>query len=95
MCLAVPGKVTKITHDDASMRTGIVAFGGIHKDVCLAFLPGVRVGDYVIVHAGFAISRIDEEEAVATLALLEEMGGIGELTGENTAPRGKDGDAIR
>jgi len=95
MCLAVPGKVTKLTHDNAGMQTGIVQFGGIHKDVCLAFLPDVRVGDYVIVHAGFAIGRVDEAEAVATFALLEAMGELAQLTGEDADSPGAGGDAIR
>lgn len=72
MCLAVPGKVLEI--DDAvEPRMGRVSFGGIQKRVCLEWVPEVRIGDYVIVHVGFAISKMDEREAMKTLELLEEM----------------------
>ena len=73
MCLAIPGKVIEID-DQAPMRMSRVDFGGITQDVSLAYLPDVRVDDYVIVHAGFAISQLDEEEAYETLRLLEEIG---------------------
>ena len=63
MCLAIPGKITSISGDDPLMRTGKVDFGGILKEVSLAFVPEANVGDYVIVHVGFALSRVDEEEA--------------------------------
>jgi hydrogenase expression/formation protein HypC len=75
MCLAIPGKVTKI--DSANMmRMSKVDFGGITREISLAYLPGVQVGDYVIVHAGFAISQLDEEEAQETLRLLAELGAV-------------------
>ena len=73
MCLAIPGKVVETTGQDM-MRMSRVDFGGITRDVSLAYLPEVGVGDYVIVHAGFAISQLDEEEAQETLRLLEEIG---------------------
>ena len=73
MCLGIPGKVTQIYESDG-LKMGKVDFGGITRDVCLAYLPDVDVGDYVIVHAGFAISQLDEEEAHETLRLLEEIG---------------------
>ena len=73
MCLAIPGRVIEID-DQAAMRMSRVDFGGITQDVSLAYLPDVRVDDYVIVHAGFAISQLDEEEAHETLRLLEEIG---------------------
>jgi len=79
MCLAIPGKVLSI---DSSVQPtmGKVSFGGIEKQVCLEWLPEVRVGDYVIVHVGFAISKMDEKEALETLKLFEEMdGGFDEL----------------
>jgi hydrogenase expression/formation protein HypC len=80
MCLAVPGKVLSTT--DGILRTGRVAFGGIVKEVCLAYVPEAEVGDYVIVHVGFAISRMDEAEAARTLAYLTEMGELAEIAGE-------------
>jgi hydrogenase expression/formation protein HypC len=73
MCLAIPGKVVEINSADM-MRLSRVDFGGITRDVSLAYLPEAQVGDYVIVHAGFAISQLDEEEAHETLRLLEEIG---------------------
>ena len=75
MCLAVPGKVAEIISQDM-MRMSKVDFGGITRDISLAYLPDVQVGDYVIVHAGFAISQLDEEEAHETLRLLAELGAI-------------------
>ncbi len=73
MCLGIPGKVTEI-RDEAGLAMGKVDFGGVRKDACLAYLPEVELGDYVIVHVGFAISRVDEEEALKTLEILGEMG---------------------
>jgi hydrogenase expression/formation protein HypC len=75
MCLGIPGKVIEI-HDDAGLRMGRVDFGGVRKDTCLAYLPEVEVGDYVIIHVGFAISKVDEEEALRTLEILEAMDAI-------------------
>src|SRR5674476_1377880 len=63
MCLGIPGKVIEV-RDDAALLMGKVDFGGVRKEVCLAYTPEVRLGDYVIVHVGFAISRVDEEEAL-------------------------------
>ena len=77
MCLGVPGKLVEIRRQD-DLPMGRVEFGGILKDVCLAYTPEARVGDYVLVHVGFAISRIDEAEAQETLSLLEEIGNFGE-----------------
>ena len=76
MCLAIPGRITQID-DSQFMRMGKVDFGGVLREVCLAYLPEVQVGDYVIVHTGFAISRLDESEAQETLELLAEMGLVG------------------
>jgi hydrogenase expression/formation protein HypC len=75
MCLGVPGKVVSISRPEAGMQMGRVQFGGIQKEVCLAFLPEIEVGDYVIVHAGFAISQLDEAEAAKTFEILKQMGG--------------------
>jgi hydrogenase expression/formation protein HypC len=85
MCLAVPGLVESI-HESGGMRVGRVNFGGVVRDVCLAYLPDIAVGDYTIVHVGFAIAKVDEASAretlrtVAALGLLEE--GRAELRGD-------------
>ncbi len=71
MCLAIPGQIQHI--DDEELRTGTVSFAGVTKKVCLALVPEARVGDYVIVHVGFAISKVNEQAAKESLALLEEM----------------------
>lgn len=92
MCLGVPGKVLAITRSDLGMHTGTVQFGGIQKEVCLAFLPDIQVNDYVIVHAGFAISQVDEAEAAATFELLRQMGELSDLGGGEP---GAGGDAVR
>jgi hydrogenase expression/formation protein HypC len=73
MCLAIPGRVEEIDSADG-LRMGRVNFGGVVKRVCLDFMPDVEAGAYVIVHAGFAISRIDEETAQATLADFQSLG---------------------
>jgi hydrogenase expression/formation protein HypC len=75
MCLAIPGKVVEINSANM-MRMSRVDFGGITRDISLAYLPDVVAGDYVIVHAGFAISQLDEEEAQETLQLLAELGAV-------------------
>lgn len=74
MCLAVPGKVVKTAENDVGMLMGTVSFSGVVKEVCLAFLPEIQPGDYVLVHAGFAISRVDEAEAQEVLRTLEALG---------------------
>ena len=73
MCLAVPGKVLSITDATSLMRLGKVSFGGIVKEVSLAYVPEAQVGDYVIVHVGFAISRLDEQEAARVFAYLQQL----------------------
>ncbi len=73
MCLGVPGRVVEI-FEQGGIRMGKVDFGGVIKEACLAYVPETAVNDYVIVHAGFAISRLNEEEAQETLAILREMG---------------------
>ncbi|RLC62799.1 MAG: hydrogenase assembly protein HypC [Chloroflexi bacterium] len=77
MCLGIPGQIVEIAGDEL-MRMGKVDFGGIAREVCLAYVPEAQVGDYVIVHAGFAISRLDAVEARETLNLLVESGILGE-----------------
>lgn len=73
MCLAVPGKVLSITGDDPLLRSGRVSFGGVVKEVSLAYVPEVEVGQYVIVHVGFALSIVDEAEAEETLNYLKTL----------------------
>ena len=73
MCLAVPGKIVEI-REEMGTRMATVDFDGITKDICLAYLPDGNVGDYTIVHVGFAISKIDEASALETLALFNELG---------------------
>ena len=80
MCLAVPGKVLEIEDRDMT-RMAKVDFGGVVKDVCLAYLPDAQVGDYTIVHVGFALNIIDEDEAQKTLELLSEIGALDEELG--------------
>ena len=79
MCLAIPGKVTSISGDDPLLRSGKVDFGGILKEVSLAYVPEVNVGDYVIVHVGFALSKVDEAEAQKVFEYLRQIGELGEL----------------
>ena len=79
MCLGVPGKVMQIQENEQGMTMGTVSFGGITKEGCLAYLPDVQVGDYVIVHVGFAISRVSEQEAQEVFGMLRELGELGEL----------------
>ena len=69
MCLGIPGKVIEI-NDDGPLKMARVDFGGVRKEACLAYVPEVQLGDYVIAHVGFAISRVDEEEALRTLEML-------------------------
>jgi hydrogenase expression/formation protein HypC len=86
MCLAIPGKVALIEQKDG-VRSGRVQFGGISRQACLDFVPEVKVGDYVMVHVGFAISVVDKDEAERTYALLESMGVLAEeLAPERAAP---------
>jgi len=91
MCLAVPGQVESI-HEENGMRMGRVNFGGVVKEICLAYLPDIAVGDYAIVHVGFAISRIDEASAQQTLRTFAEIGLLEEALEELRA--GDDADAL-
>ena len=85
MCLAIPGKVEEIS-TDGLIRIGRVNFGGVCKNVCLDYVPEVEVGDYTIVHVGFAISKIDEETAEQTLKDFRELGMLQEeLASEDEA----------
>ena len=78
MCLAIPGKVVETLESDG-MKVAKVSFGGMIKQVCLEYTPDAVPGDYVLVHVGFALSRIDEDEAQRTYKLLEELGQLLEL----------------
>ncbi len=82
MCLAVPGKILEITETDLT-RMAKVDFGGVVKDVCLAYLPDIEVGDYTIVHVGFAIQRLDEAAALQTLELFANLGIMDEEFGDS------------
>ena len=86
MCLAIPGKVVEIDRTVQPIM-GNVSFGGVQKRVCVEWIPELQVGDYVIVHVGFAISKVDEKEALETLQLFKEMD---ELESEGLRP--EDGD---
>jgi hydrogenase expression/formation protein HypC len=79
MCLGVPGKIVRIDENPLGMTTGRVNFGGITKDVCLAYVPEAQVGNYVVVHVGFAIAIVDEAEAQAVFDYLKNMGELDEL----------------
>jgi len=90
MCLGIPGKLVEVYSQD-NLPMGKVEFGGILKEICLAYTPEARVGEYVIVHVGFAISRIDEAEAEEIFSYLEEIeeamaeGEAAETPGETTS----------
>jgi hydrogenase expression/formation protein HypC len=85
MCLGIPGQIKQIWTDSTSnLPMARVDFGGVGKEVCLALEPDAQVNDYVLVHVGFAISRINEEDAQETLAMLAEMGQLAEELGEIT-----------
>jgi hydrogenase expression/formation protein HypC len=73
MCLAIPGQIMSV-HQEADPRMAKVSFGGVLKEVCLDLVPEAVPGDYVVVHVGFALSRLDEQEALETIRMLKEMG---------------------
>jgi hydrogenase expression/formation protein HypC len=79
MCLAVPGKVMSIDSADPVFRTGKISFGGIVKQINLAYVPEAKIGDYVLVHVGFAISIVDETEAQEVFEYLRQIGELAEL----------------
>jgi len=81
VCLGIPGEIVDVREDDG-LRVGRVRFAGITRDVCLDYVPDAAVGEYVLVHVGFAISRIDREEAARTYRVLEELGQTAELTAD-------------
>ncbi len=76
MCLAVPGKIVSISDDEPLLRMGKVSFGGLIKQVSLAYVPQAKVDDYVIVHVGFALSILDREEAEQTLKYIQQLDAV-------------------
>ena len=85
MCLAVPGKIVTIVQEEHfGLRRGKVDFGGIRKDICLAYTPEARVGDYVLVHVGFALSVVDEQEAQRVFEALRQLDQLDELSESKT-----------
>ena len=72
MCLGVPGKIVEI-YEVGGLKMGKVDFGGVYREACLAYVPDSQVGEYTVIHVGFAINRLDEEEAKESLALLQEI----------------------
>jgi hydrogenase expression/formation protein HypC len=85
MCLAIPGHIEEI-YEDRGLRMARASFGGTVRKVCIEHVPDVGLGDYVLVHVGFAISTVDPEEARRTLELLEELGQLGELEAPEPEP---------
>jgi len=81
MCLAVPGKILRMQDRDGTLMS-VVDFGGVQKDVCLQYIPDAQGGEYVVVHVGFAIQRLDEESAIQTLAEFERLGVLEEEFGD-------------
>lgn len=79
MCLGVPGKVIDVYNDALGVAMGKVSFSGITKEVCLAYVPEAETGQYVVVHAGFAISVVDEQEAMEVFKMLKQMDELAEL----------------
>jgi hydrogenase expression/formation protein HypC len=86
MCLAIPGRLVEIAQHPSGIRMGRADFGGIVKQICLEYTPEARVDDYVLVHVGFALSTIDQEEAARTFKLLDEMKQLGELNTPEVDP---------
>ncbi len=85
MCLAIPGQITSIMDGDAFSRSGKVSFGGVIREVNLAYVPQASVGDYVMVHVGFALSVVDAEEAAQVFAYLKEMDELNEVNEGHTS----------
>lgn len=87
MCLAIPGRIVSV-RDEAGMRMGRVDFGGVSRDICLACVPDIAVGEWALVHVGFAIARIDEAAARDTLAALAAIDGVDERPTVSGGPAG-------
>jgi hydrogenase expression/formation protein HypC len=93
MCLAVPGRIVEF-HENHGVRMSKVDFGGITREACLEYIPDAKLGDYVMVHVGFAISKVDEEEAARTYQYLQEMGQLTEVTSPDIDAVPEDRDEI-
>ena len=92
MCLGVPGKIIEI-YDQGGLKMGKVDFGGVVRETCLAYVPEAKVGDYTLIHVGFALNLIDEEEALETLDLLKQIGDfekeiVGDYDDDTLSPPG-------
>jgi len=87
MCLGVPGKIVDI-YESGGLKMGKIDFGGVTKECCLAYVPEAKIGDYTIIHVGFALNRLDEAEALETLDLLRQIGAVEEELG--LAPQNMD-----
>jgi hydrogenase expression/formation protein HypC len=83
MCLGVPGRISEIYENEGGLRMAKIDFGGIVKEACLAYVPEAQVGDYTLIHVGFALNLIDEQEALETLDLLREIDALGAELGED------------
>ena len=94
MCLAVPGRVESVNEQDGQTMAQ-VDFGGLRKEVCLAYIPDVQVGEYVIVHVGFAIQRVDEQSAQETLASFDKLGILDQEFGDGFARAAQEAGADR
>ncbi len=92
MCLGIPGRILSVC--DGVLRTGRVDFGGVAKEICLAYVPEANVGDYVIVHVGFAISRVEEAEAARVFGYLEEIEALSELAPPDHADATRSDDEV-
>jgi hydrogenase expression/formation protein HypC len=90
MCLAIPGKIVEF-HEKHGVRMSKVDFGGVVREACLEYLPEAAIGDYVLVHVGFAISKVDEEEAARTYKYLQEMDQLAEVNSADIDPGGPEG----
>ena len=95
MCLGVPGKITDI-YENNGMKMGKVDFGGVTRETCLDFVPEAEIGDYTVIHVGFAISLLSEEEAQKTLEMLREIDALGEELGlYDEQPAGSDRPSVK
>lgn len=88
MCLAVPGKIVDI-FERGGLPMGKIDFGGVFREACLSYVPEAQVGDYTVIHVGFALNLLSEEEALETLALLQEIADLGEELGPEPPMGGK------
>ena len=84
MCLGIPGKIIDI-YEANGLRMGKVDFGGVTKEVCLTYVPEARIGNYTVIHVGFALNLLHEDEALETLDLLRQIGSVDEELGEDGA----------